>query len=101
MARSKVATRARRADVTRRDLAGQGVHSLAVVQSPPMGRSRAGLVAGRDLLEQFLVRLTADERALSDGGAEGELDCDRNRARWNAGGSSEAVDPRARPRRVR
>jgi RNA polymerase sigma factor (sigma-70 family) len=71
MARTKVATRARRADVTRRDARGQGVHTLAVRAVAANGPGPSDLVAGRDLLEQFLVRLTADERALSERRADG------------------------------
>ncbi len=71
MARTKVATRARRADVTRRDVRGQGAHALAVRAVTANGPGPSDLVAGRDLLEQFLVRLTADERALSERRADG------------------------------
>jgi RNA polymerase sigma factor (sigma-70 family) len=71
MARSKVATRARRAEVTRRDRQGQGMVAQAmravVDPAPEPGR----LVMGRDLLEQFHRRLEPDERALSDRRAKG------------------------------
>jgi RNA polymerase sigma-70 factor (ECF subfamily) len=71
MARSKVATRARRAEVTRRDRQGQGMVAQAmravVDPAPEPGR----LVMGRDLLEQFHRRLEPDERALSDRRANG------------------------------
>jgi DNA-directed RNA polymerase specialized sigma24 family protein len=72
MARSKVATRARRADVIRRDRQGQQVlpHVLNGLTDPAPDPSR--VIAGRDLLEQFRFRLEADERALSDRRAEGQ-----------------------------
>jgi DNA-directed RNA polymerase specialized sigma24 family protein len=66
-----VATRARRADVIRRDRQGQEVlpHVLEGLTDPAPDPSR--VIAGRDLLEQFRLRLEADERALSDRRAEG------------------------------
>jgi RNA polymerase sigma-70 factor (ECF subfamily) len=71
MARSKVATRARRADVIRRDRQGQQVlpHVLNGLTDPAPDPSR--VIAARDLLEQFRLRLEADERVLSDRRAEG------------------------------
>jgi RNA polymerase sigma factor (sigma-70 family) len=71
MARSKVATRARRADVIRRDRQGQQVlpHVLNGLTDPAPDPSR--VIAARDLLEQFRLRLEADERALSDRRADG------------------------------
>jgi DNA-directed RNA polymerase specialized sigma24 family protein len=71
MARSKVATRARRAEVTRRDRQGQGMLAQAVRAVVDPGPEPSRLVAGRDLLEQFQRRLEPDERALSDRRAEG------------------------------
>jgi RNA polymerase sigma-70 factor (ECF subfamily) len=72
MARSKVATRARRADVVLRDRQGQQVlpYVLEELTDPAPDPSR--VIAGRDLLEQFRFRLEADERALSDRRAEGQ-----------------------------
>jgi RNA polymerase sigma-70 factor (ECF subfamily) len=71
MARSKVATRARRADVIRRDRQGQQVlpHVLNGLTDPAPDPRR--VIASRDLLEQFHVRFEADERILSDRRAEG------------------------------
>jgi RNA polymerase sigma-70 factor (ECF subfamily) len=71
MARNKVATRARRAEITRRDRQGQGMlaHAVSAVADP--GPEPCRLVAGRDLLEQFHRRLEPDERALSDRRADG------------------------------
>jgi RNA polymerase sigma factor (sigma-70 family) len=71
MARTKVATRARRAEVTRRERLGQGSLALAVRAVAGPGPDPSELVAGQDLLEQFLVRLTADERVLSERRADG------------------------------
>jgi RNA polymerase sigma factor (sigma-70 family) len=71
MARAKVATRARRAEVTRRDHRGQGAVALAVRATAVSGPDPSKLVAGRDLLEQFLLRLTIDERQLSARRADG------------------------------
>jgi RNA polymerase sigma factor (sigma-70 family) len=71
MARSKVATRARRAEVGRRDGRGQEAYAAAigsiVAPDPDPGR----VVIERDLLEQFRRRLSAEERALSDRRASG------------------------------
>jgi DNA-directed RNA polymerase specialized sigma24 family protein len=71
MARSKVATRARRADVVRRDRQGQEAVTRAMggVIDPAPDPSR--VIAGRDLLEQFRIRLKVDERSLSDLRADG------------------------------
>jgi DNA-directed RNA polymerase specialized sigma24 family protein len=71
MARTKVARQARRAEVRRRDRQGQEVLAAAVgsAASPEPGPCR--LAAGRDLLEQFQRRLTAEERLLSDRRVEG------------------------------
>jgi RNA polymerase sigma factor (sigma-70 family) len=71
MARSKVATRARRAEVTRRGRQGQEMmaQTMRAVVDPAPEPSR--LVMGRDLLEQFHRRLEPDERALSDRRANG------------------------------
>jgi RNA polymerase sigma factor (sigma-70 family) len=71
MARCKVATRARRADVVRRDRQAQGAITMAVAGIIDPCPAPIRLVAGRDLLEQFHRRLTAEERALSDRRAEG------------------------------
>jgi RNA polymerase sigma factor (sigma-70 family) len=71
MARSKVATRARRAEVTRRDRQGQHAHVEALGAVVDPGPEPSRLVAGRDLLEQFHLRLKPDELALSDRRAEG------------------------------
>jgi RNA polymerase sigma-70 factor (ECF subfamily) len=71
MARSKVATRARRAEVTRRDRQGQGMVAQAVHAVLDRQPEPSRLVAGRDLLEQFHRRLEPDERALSDRRADG------------------------------
>jgi RNA polymerase sigma factor (sigma-70 family) len=71
MARNKVATRARRAEVIRRDRQGQEVlpHVLNGLTDPAPDPSR--VIAARDLLEQIRLRLEADERILSDRRAEG------------------------------
>jgi DNA-directed RNA polymerase specialized sigma24 family protein len=71
MARSKVATQARRAEVTRRDRQGQQVlpHLLNGLTDPAPDPSR--VIAARDLLQQFRLRLKADECALSDRRADG------------------------------
>ncbi len=71
MARSKVATRARRAEVVRRDRQGQQVlpHVLNGLTDPAPDPSR--VIAARDLLEQFRLRLEAGERVLADRRAEG------------------------------
>ena len=71
MARSKVATRARRAEVTRRERQGQGMLAQAVGAVVDPGPEPSRLVAGRDLLEAFHRRLEPDERALSDRRADG------------------------------
>jgi RNA polymerase sigma factor (sigma-70 family) len=88
MARFKVATRARRSEVTRRDRQGQGAHASAVLAMTDPEPEPSRLVAGRDLLEQFSLRLKADERAISDRRADGQT--------WpeiaeELGGSSEAL----------
>jgi RNA polymerase sigma-70 factor (ECF subfamily) len=71
MARSKVATRARRADVTRRERNGQGAIAEAAGALADRAPDPSHLVASRDLLEQFHLRLGADERAVSDLRADG------------------------------
>jgi RNA polymerase sigma-70 factor (ECF subfamily) len=71
MARAKVAKRARRAEVTRRDHRGHGALISAMRTVPCGGPDPGKLVAGRDLLAQFLTRLTPDERALSERRADG------------------------------
>src|SRR5262249_45015614 len=65
MARSKVATRARRAEVTRRERHGQGMLAQAVGAVVDPGPEPSRLVAGRDLLDQFHRRLDPAERAIS------------------------------------
>src|SRR5262249_28249062 len=70
--RRKVATRAGRADATRRDRKGQGAYALASSAVLAPGPDPSRLAAGRDLLEQFQLRLEADERALSDRRTEGQ-----------------------------
>jgi RNA polymerase sigma-70 factor (ECF subfamily) len=72
MARTKVATRARRAEITRRDRQGQAAHTRALIAVPASGPDPSQIAAGRDLLEQFQLRLKADELALSDRRAEGQ-----------------------------
>jgi RNA polymerase sigma-70 factor (ECF subfamily) len=71
MARSKVATRARRAEVIRRDRQGQQVvsHVLNGLTDPAPDPGR--VIAARDLLEQFRRRLEVDERLLADRRGEG------------------------------
>jgi DNA-directed RNA polymerase specialized sigma24 family protein len=66
MARTKVATQARRAEVTRRERGGQRAIALAVRGVAGSCPDPSQLVAGRDLVEQFLLRLTTEERALCD-----------------------------------
>jgi RNA polymerase sigma factor (sigma-70 family) len=66
MARCKLATRARRAEVARRDRQGQDAIALAVAKLTDPAPAPSRLVAGQDLLEQVRLRLTIDERALSD-----------------------------------
>jgi RNA polymerase sigma-70 factor (ECF subfamily) len=71
MARSKVATRARRADVRRR--ASQGTvaiaRALAAITDPAPDASR--VISAKDLLEQFRIRLDPLERTVSDRRADG------------------------------
>jgi RNA polymerase sigma factor (sigma-70 family) len=71
MARSKVATRARRADVLRRDRQGQGAlaRTMAGIVDPAPDPDR--VVSGRELLERFRSRLDPVERELSDRRVEG------------------------------
>jgi RNA polymerase sigma-70 factor (ECF subfamily) len=66
MARNKVASQARRAQVTRRELAG-----LDCSQPAPEPQAAAALdpfrvASGRDLLEQFQRRMSPEERQISD-----------------------------------
>jgi RNA polymerase sigma-70 factor (ECF subfamily) len=69
MARSKVATRARRSEVRKR--AADPADYIAMPEIPAQNPDPGRLVAGRDLLEQFRSRLTPDERALSELRADG------------------------------
>jgi RNA polymerase sigma-70 factor (ECF subfamily) len=66
MARNKVASQARKAQVTRREIRGlegcAGEGRLRVAAEPDPSR----VVAGRDLLEQFQCRMTQEERRLSE-----------------------------------
>jgi RNA polymerase sigma-70 factor (ECF subfamily) len=71
MARCKVASRARRADVARRDRRGGQMLEMAVAEIADPGPTVMRLVVGRDLLEQFQNRLSSEERALSDRRIEG------------------------------
>ena len=71
MARTKVARRARRAEVRRRDRQGQEVHAAAMGSAASPGPGPCRLAAGRDLLEQFQRRLTAEKRLLSDRRVDG------------------------------
>jgi RNA polymerase sigma-70 factor (ECF subfamily) len=71
MAQTKVATRARRAEVCRRDRRGQEIYAAQARAIVAPGPDPSRLVAGADLLEQFRHRLRADERTVSDRRVEG------------------------------
>jgi RNA polymerase sigma-70 factor (ECF subfamily) len=72
MAQHKVARQVRRHRADRRDYRRSEVHDLERLEGrAAAAASPSRLVAGRELLEKFLRRLTAEERQLADLRAQG------------------------------
>jgi RNA polymerase sigma-70 factor (ECF subfamily) len=66
MARNKVASQARRAQVTRRELAGLDGPQRAIEPQAAAALDPFRVASGRDLLEEFQRRMSPEERQISD-----------------------------------
>jgi RNA polymerase sigma factor (sigma-70 family) len=72
MARNKVAAQARKQRTLRRDTRREKAVGDGEVDLPTNDPSPSRLIAGREILEQFLSRLTDEERRLADLRAKGQ-----------------------------
>jgi RNA polymerase sigma-70 factor (ECF subfamily) len=72
MARNKVAFQARKQRAQRRDVRRTEAVSAEAFEAAAAGPSPSQVVAGKELLEQFRLRLTAEERQIADRRALGK-----------------------------